>query len=87
MDAVDAGLLVLGLGGLDDLVKGGEEAESAEPPHETLGRVDVLAVEIEAHLRGDSVVPDGVDVLDELLGGGCTCRVRHVRGDGKMIQI
>ena len=71
MDAIDAGLLVLGLGGLDDLVEGGEEAKSAEPPHETLGGIDVLAVKVEAQLGRHAIVPDGVDVLDELFSRSC----------------
>lgn len=71
MDAIDTGLLVLGLGGLDDLVECGEEAEPTEPPHETLGGIDVLAVKVEAQLRCDAIVPDGINVLDELFGGGC----------------
>ena len=71
MDAIDAGLLVLGLGGLDDLVEGGEEAKSAEPPHETLGGIDVLAVKVEAQLGRHAIVPDGVNVLNELFGGSC----------------
>ena len=64
LDAIDAGLLVLGLGGLDDLVEGGKEAESAEPPHEALGGIDVLAVKIKAHLGGHAIVPDGINILD-----------------------
>ena len=71
VDAVDTGLLVLWLGGLNDLVKGGEETEATKPPHETLGGIDVLAVKVQTKLGGDAIVPDGVDVLDELLGGGC----------------
>ena len=71
LDSIHAGLLVLGLGGLDDLIEGGEETESSEPPHEALGGVDVLTVKVEAQLGGHAVVPDGVNVLDELLGGGC----------------
>eukprot|EP00563_Minutocellus_polymorphus_P003410 CAMPEP_0181040386 /NCGR_PEP_ID=MMETSP1070-20121207/11019_1 /TAXON_ID=265543 /ORGANISM="Minutocellus polymorphus, Strain NH13" /LENGTH=111 /DNA_ID=CAMNT_0023118389 /DNA_START=325 /DNA_END=657 /DNA_ORIENTATION=- len=69
VDAIDAGLLVLRFGRLDDLVDGGEETEPTEPPKQPLGRIDVLTIEIEGHLGSNSVVPHGVDVLDELLGG------------------
>ena len=71
LDSIHTGLLVLGLGGLDDLVEGGEEAKSAEPPHETLGGINVLAVKVEAQLGRHAIVPDGVNVLDELFGGSC----------------
>ena len=71
VNSVHAGLLILWLGGLDDLVEGGKEAESSEPPHETLGGIDVLAVKVQTKLGSDTIVPDGVDVLDELLSGSC----------------
>ena len=64
--AVDAGLLGLGIRRLDDLVKGGEGAEPSQPHEESLPGVDVLAVKVERELRGDPVVPHGVDVLHEL---------------------
>lgn len=71
VDAIHTGFLVLRPGGLDDLKHRGEEGETTEPPKESLGGIDVLTIEIEAHFGGDAVVPHGVDVLDELLGGGC----------------